>query len=48
MSAYSIYLSDVLSIERSEVREKLSLKFSLENGIDPHVAPLAFKELGFD
>ena len=45
MSAHSIYLSDVISIDKEVLSAKLSLKLTLENGVLPHIAPIALKEL---
>ena len=45
LSTNSIYLSDVISIDKEVLSAKLSLKLTLENGVLPHIAPIAFKEL---
>jgi hypothetical protein len=45
LSADSIHLSDVLSIDKEVLSAKLSLKLTLENGVLPHIAPIAFKKL---
>ena len=47
LSAHSIYLSDVISIDKEVLSAKLSLKLTLENGVLPHIAPIAFKKLWF-